>query len=232
MRDRLYGEVPDDFKLVKSRISRFDWDAILRTPHGDRLLDIYHIQELPHSRRPGSIECLWACPRGEVPTHENLAAYSGHGCCWGIEVEECDRFRSGNGFNRDDEYCKLVTCWITRNGERFYRVTYGRDIATALVAAQYKLAHLQEHPVSLFLIEWEKEVLDRPIFFRGVPSYIRRMDKELGIFVVPETGPFPPSAYAKSGQEIDDWYDNYGDGLWTDFLDEEITWHRDAKAND
>lgn len=231
---RLYDEIPEGFEISEETAERWDWDAEVVTSGGERKkLDLYYIKALPHTRSSGRIECLWACHANHKPTRQNLAIYNGHGCCWGLEVLEMDYLRAGNGFHKPTEYREEISCWITRNGERFYPVRFGRGITTALAAAQFKLIQLQEHPIPFFERNWQRHVLQRAVWFRhSTPARITKICQERGeVFIVPDGAErFVPSWYALEGQEKEDWLDNYGDGMWVDYLSEDIQWHRKQDA--
>tara|TARA_Y100000310_G_scaffold299960_1_gene335243 strand:+ start:744 stop:1436 length:693 start_codon:yes stop_codon:yes gene_type:complete len=227
---KLYSKIPEDFDLSKAY--KYSWDACYQRGDGTEVeLELYSISDLPHCKSSAGHQDLWACPRGEEPTHKNLKPYLGHGCQWGIVVKEFDYYRPGNGFHKSCEYRKGLRCYITRNGQKFYPVNYGRDIALAVATAQYKLSQIQEHSIPFFSIDFEKQLVGRAVFYEDQPAIIKRYNQGEGeVLVVPakEGEFFRPSCWAKTDDEIADWVNDYGNGLYVDILSDSIYWHRDT----
>lgn len=194
------------------------WDLEVRgVPY-----DVYRVDGYNHTigGRFGD-NCYWACPEGETPTYENLIEFSGDAPTWGIAFDRVNYIK-----NKWDETSVEAngSCWITRNGKKFYRVP-ARFLDYGLAKAQYILVQLlEESPLSLALRNWEKEAVGRKIYYQGEPAIITRITNDLELMVVPDgiekfSKPFHWSADM-------DW-DEYQDGLMVELLSPSIYWFRD-----
>jgi hypothetical protein len=163
---------------------------------------------------------FWTCPNGEVPTYENLIQFSGTAPTWGVFFEESNYTK----FKWDEHSVERgSSCWITRNGEKFYHVM-GRDMAYALSKAQYFLTQLQEEcPLYLNERNWKVQAAGMKIWYDGEPAIIESVTSSNDLWIVPEAG---KSFKTPAGWE-DEEYDEYRDGLVADLLSPNISWFRD-----
>ncbi len=196
-----------------------------------KLLDVYDVEDYIHTYGGRLGICgnsYWCCPRGAKPSHENLTPFLGHPVDWSIKVEEYNSFRLGNNFTKNDEVREHLRCMIYRNDEPFYRINFGREINTVLLAAQKAILEFQEHPINFTSQNWREEVLNRKVYWNDQPGIITQFSEPAGDFIIEPDGieGFRPHAHYNTENERQNWIDDYGNGLKTDYLDNSIWWFR------
>lgn len=204
-----------------SNIRELGWDARV----GGKPVDVYRLEGFVHTYVNGGPQEYWSCPRGEAPSYKNLIPFCGRACDWGIVVEEHNYFRPGNGFHKDSRNEKGLRCYITRNGEKFYPVQFGRDIGDALAMAQVKIIQLQEHPIGLSHKTWKDDLIGRKVWWYDQPGEIVSLSLWGGsILIRPDGEPFKKPASWGDDDDPIQW--DYEDGGSADLLSEHIDWFR------
>lgn len=183
--------------------------------------DVYRIEGFNHTLggRWGE-NCYWTCPAGETPSYENLIQFSGQAPTWGVFFEETNYTKHKWG---EDSVERGATCWITRNGEKFYDVM-GRDMAYALSKAQYFLVQLlEECPLNISERDWKEQAVGMKIWYDGEPAVIDHVTSMNNLWIIPiqDEGFKTPE-----GWEDED-FEEYKDGLVADLLSPSIKWFRD-----
>src|SRR5574343_224167 len=87
---------------------------------------------------------LYCYPLNEKMSYDNLIPFDSDNVVdWGFRFDTKSIIRWGNGFNKDTETRDSTTCYITRNGKDFYRIS-GREMSYCMAKAQVKLVELHE----------------------------------------------------------------------------------------
>jgi len=213
--------------LSKLEISKVDWDVVV----DGKPQQLVRIEDRPHGEGGEyGINEYYIYPFCQEMTVENLTPYWGTrgGVAWGFSFEYKNYFRGGNGFHKNDEIRRGASCWITRNGKKFYEIR-GRDHEYALAKAQVELVQLMEGPVEVCSRDWEKKLIGGKVWYKGQPGVISRIvDGQGQIFIKPDgIDSFKPheSDY-ESDYDKDCWIQDYGDGFSVDFLSSHIGWFR------
>ncbi|WP_080833241.1 hypothetical protein [Cohnella massiliensis] len=205
-----------------SKRTKYGWDVDIN----GRLYDVYRIEGFIHTIGGEYGENnLWACPRGEEPTYENLIEFSGYSVRWGIEVQENNYVRSKWD---EAEVRKSCKCLITRNGKPFYAIAAG-SLDFALTMARSTLYEIQEHPLNFFEQDFGKYITGRKIYWREQPAIIKRYnidsDGDFRLIIAAESpNGFNPPCYLDKDEEMED-EDRYT--IVDDVLSKSIYWFRE-----
>lgn len=159
-----------DIKLINkdtdlSNISKLDWDSYF----GDTPLQVYRVEDCYHGigGRYGNNN-LWCCKRGEEPTYDNLMEFSGNPCNWGIKIIE-------NNYHKckweEHEIMGNTSVTIMRNNEKFYSFPAG-SIDYGFTRARMLLYEIESHPIDFNIINFEKHIINRDIYFENMPCKI------------------------------------------------------------
>lgn len=196
----------------------YGWDLEIEgTPY-----DVYRIDGFVHSiGGKWGENCFWACPVGEIPTHENLIEFNGDAPTWGIKFDRRNYIKC-----KWDETSVEAngTCWITRNGKDFYNIP-ARYMDYGLAKAQHLLVSLlEECPLYLSERTWKEQAIGRKVWYEGQPAKITRITEDNELWIVPD-GIEKFVAPPHWGTDFD--YDDYEDGLRVELLSPNINWYRD-----
>ena len=170
--------IEKDTDIGKLKITRYNWDVVIK----GRPYYVVKIEGYVHSIigiYDGKND-LWAYPRDEEPTYENLIEFSARefGCLWGYRYEPYNYART----KWDETEC--FTCHkyiITRNGEDFYDDCH--SINEVMVAIQ----RLKDHPINFNEIGWKDKVIGRKLWWRGQPGIVTRwVDGQACIIIEPD----------------------------------------------
>jgi hypothetical protein len=113
---------------------------------------------------------MWVYPRDEEPTNENLIPFSSdHYVQWGIIFQPRNEFRTRHG---DVEVNSIGGVTITRNGVEFYTVCGG--IEYGIAEARHLIHKIQEHPLDLNFIDFDKNMIGRKVWWRSQPGIITK----------------------------------------------------------
>lgn len=160
-----------DIRLIKpdtdlSKYRPLPWDVVIHNRP-------YYVIDVPgyvHTigGRFGE-NSYWAYPRDEKPTYENTIEFDcNHVVCWGI------RYEPHNYMKTKWDECRASSatgCTITRNGEDFY------DVWGGIAKAQTLIDEINEHPLGLNEIDFDKKMIGRKVWWRSEPGIIRRYIK-------------------------------------------------------
>lgn len=218
MRDTIRLIEPDT-DISSLKMSKMNWDVEIDN------IPYYVVKIYGYNHRISSDEFsdqLWAYPRDQEPTYENLIEYPYHiSVQWGIVCTPKMQQKTKYG----ETESRLITgTLITRNGKPFYvvhgGVGHGIDKARALIS------DLSDHPLDLCAIDFDKKMIGRKIWWRSEPAVITRwIDGQACIIIEPdgiEKFTTPAEFFEEDG---DDYYeDNY---VKTNIFDKHIWWHRD-----
>ncbi len=196
----------------------YDWDVLIN----GRPYFVVRMEGYVHSigGRWGDND-LWAYPREEAPSFENLIEFSAdQPVAWGIRYEPQNytktkwdetEVRSGGGIA------------ITRNGEVFCHITGGLNYG--IDEARTMIARFSEHPLELNAIDFDQKAVGRRVWWRSEPAIIESFIKgQADVILKPDGIPrfTTPPEFAK---EEPDYYED--ETVKTSILDNHIWWFRD-----
>lgn len=213
--------------LSKLSISKIDWDVEI----GGISQQLVRITDRAHGEGGEyGINEYYVYPLREEMSVKNLTPYWGlkGGIAWGIHFEYKNYFRPGNGFNKDSQIRENGSCWITRNGKKFYEVS-GIKHEYALAKAQALIVELSECGIEFYERNWEAQVIGKKVWYHNQPAKIKRVVKEQGCFILEPDGIdfFEPEPYSYDDEEErKDWINDYGIDLKVEFLSSNIHWFR------
>ena len=129
------------------------------------------------ARVPGYVHCikgygepidLWAWPRDEEPSYENMVEYElDSPVAWGLNYHVGRYIKC----KWDDTMLRSGACTtITRNGEDFYDVRGG--MAYSVPKAMMLIAQMGEHPLDFNEIDFDKKMIGRKIWYNSQPAVI------------------------------------------------------------
>ena len=212
-----------DIRLIEKdtilpKLRPYDWDVYIN----DKPYYVVRIEGFVHTigGKYGEND-LWAYPRDEEPTYENLIEFNcDNPVSWGIEYkprnyarckwDECESF-SGS------------TIMITRNGKNFCDV-WGKGINYGIDKARVMISQFQEHAMDLNSIDFDKKVIGRKVWWRSEPAVVTSyVDGQACVILEPDgIDHFTvPAEFAKEEPEY------YCDGdVKADILDKHIWWFR------
>ena len=126
----------------------------------------------------------WAYPRNELPTYENLVQYNcDEYVTYGIKFTPSHYVK-----NKYDD-CEAMTggtVVITRNGEDFYTVD-GRGMYYGIDKARLIISTISEHPLDFNIIDYDKKMIGRKVWYRGIPMVIDQyLQGSACVMLVPE----------------------------------------------
>lgn len=211
-----------DFKLIDKNtdikslnMNKYDWDVVIN----GRQYYVMRIEGYVHTigGKYGEND-LWAYPRNEEPSYENLIEF---GCenpvCWGIRYEpynytkckwgECEA-KSANG---------IV---ITRNGEDFCDEVFG-----GLDKAKVMISEFNEHPLGFNEIDFDNKAIGRKVWWRSEPAVITNYINGQACVILKPDGIKGFTVPAEFRDEDPEYYCE-GD-VKTSVLDKHIWWFRE-----
>jgi hypothetical protein len=161
---------------------------------------------------------------------DNLIPYWGArgGAVFGIHFEYNNFIRHGNGFHKSTQIQENGSCWITRNGEKFYEVS-GRSHEYALAKAQSLIVDLSESFFSVFSRNWKEEIKGRKVWHHNQPAKVKYICEGQGAMILEPDGidKFEPQIWQiDEDQDRQEWMAEYGDSVKVDMLSESVHWFR------
>lgn len=210
-----------DFSTLK--ISHMDWDVVINgTPYY-----VVRIPEYVHAigGKWGEND-LWAYPRGEEPSYETLIEFDmNEPVRWGIICQHRAYIKS----KWDETEVRTSSCvMITRNDKPFMDVkgglNYGIDKARTIIA------DIDEHPLELNSIDFDKKCIGMKVWWRSEPAIIESFIKGQAAVILEPDGidEFTVPAEFKDEESM-----YYEDGfVKTSIFDEHIWWHREDDKED
>lgn len=212
--------IDENTDISKLNIKKYNWDVWL----GKNFLEPYTVCKIEgyvHSVcgiYNGGND-LWAFPRGEKPSYDNLIEYDSkvYGACWGIKYEPY----IGYDFHHDETSatdCKGIS--ITRNGETFYSRCY--SIADALTT----IDKFNDHPLGFNFIDYDTNMIGMKIFYRSEPGIIKKFLKGSACIIISPDG-INKFSRPKEYSDDDLFMDDDEIDIVTSVLDEHVCWFRD-----
>lgn len=158
---------------------------------------------------------LWAYPRGEKPSCENLVQFDGEPVCWGINYAPYNHARYKHG---EFEASTLGNVFITRNGEKFC------DVRGGIERAKCMINDFSEHPIGLNEIDFDKNVIGRKVWWRSEPAVVTSyISGQACVMLEPDGIP----RFTTTAEFADEGCEYYFDGdVKADILDKHIWWFR------
>ena len=198
----------------------YEWDVVVK----GRPFYVARIPGFVHTIKGwGEPIDLWAWPRDEKASYENLVEYDlDSPVAWGLEYREQRYIRS----KWDDVMLRSgAVTTITRNGIPFYDVFGGRNYSVP--KAIVLIGEIGEHPLDFNTIGFDEKMIGRKIWFRSQPGIITRYIKgQCCVMVAPDgIDHFKRPPEYENDDLFDDWYDEQE--LKLDCLaDHNIDWFR------
>ena len=211
--------ITPDTDLTTLKITRFNWDLVIND------IPYYVIKIDGYYHRISSDEFtdqLWAYPRDQQPSFENLIEYPYHEAVqWGITCLPKFIIKS----KWDETEARLVNATlITRNGKPFYVVSGGLNYG--IPKAQSIIGEISEHPLELNEIDFDKKMIGRKIWWRSEPGVITSWIPGQACVIIEPDGSERFSTPAEFVEEDGDNY--YEEGyVKTNIFDKHIWWFRD-----
>lgn len=200
-----------DIEVVK-RCRPIDWDVV--------------IQGRPYYvvRVPGYVHTIggrfgdndyWAYPRSEEPTLSNILEFDADTIvCWGIRYEPKIYIKS----KWDDTFARsTVSSVITRNGEDFCDVRGGVNRAIVMID------EINDHPLELNSIDFDKKMIGRKVWWRSEPGVITHYCKGQACVIIEPDGIEKFTTPAEFADEEFYYEDGY---VKTSIFDDHIWWFR------
>lgn len=205
--------------LTGVQMRKMPWDVVLSD---GTELDVYDIPGYVHTEggRWGK-NSFYACPRGEVPSAENLMMFDSEATCrWGFTVEEESRVIDSDGGIVD--YVKVT---ILRNGKAFKRDVY-HDIGYGIACAMKFLVDVREGgAVNVDYVDWEKSLVGKKIWYENTPAIVERVVKDFEMLIVPESGVFEkPASWTDWTNK--EWESDYGKMMRVPIDSDKVSWFR------
>lgn len=197
-----------------SGIIKIGWDTYLN----NEPLEVYHVDGHYHSigGKRGNND-YWCCPRGEKPTFNNLMEFSGEACNWDFEIVNKNYFKSKWG--EDEIRCSNLVI-IRRNGKRFY--SFGvRDIEYGVAKATILLTDISEHPIAFHMQNYENEIINRKIYWNGLPAIIESYSMDGNLIIVPDLEKVDIDTFSE--KVLGEFHDEY---VAEDLFASSINWFR------
>ena len=154
------------------------------------------------------------------PEFETIIEWNGTAPAWGIELFENNHYKKG-------EIRGNVTCWITRNWQRFYNIS-GNSMQYCTAKAYKIIAELREHPISFNSRNWREEITNRKIWFYDDPAIVERVLSGSDLIIKPDKNWIDQFKIQPWMVGDDQWDDQWreDDSVKCDILDPNINWFR------
>ena len=158
---------------------------------------------------------LWAYPRSEKPSCENLVQFDGEPVCWGINYAPYNHVRYRHG---ELETRTIGNVFITRNGEKFC------DVRGGIERARCMINDFLEHPMNLNEIDFDKNVIGRKVWWRSEPAVVASyISRQACVMLEPDGIP----RFTTPAEFADEGCDYYCESdVKANILDKHIWWFR------
>ena len=215
--------IDKDTDLSTLKISHMDWDLVIN----GRPYYVVKIKGYVHciGGRHGEND-LWAYPRDEEPSYENLIEYDmNEPVRWGIICQPKAYVKS----KWDETEVRTSSgVIITRNDKPFMDVkgglSYGIDKARTIIA------DIDEHPLELNEIDFDKKCIGMKVWWRSEPAIIESYIDGQGCVILEPDGIDEFTVPAEFKEEESMYYE---DGfVKTSIFDEHIWWFREDNKED
>ncbi len=213
---RLINERTD---LTKLKLEKIDWAVSVSGEDKDR--DVYRIQGYVHATGGSKgIYDLWACPRDEKPTIDNLTAWCGfYGARWGFSINP-------------QNYCKYkwtnttiennIRATITRNDFVFDEF-FAYDMLYAISEASSRIIQYQEFCINLNCQNFESQFINMKVFWKEQPAIITSyVSEQACVMLKPEDGLFAKPVYLGGDEDFEEELE-----IKSEILSTHIWWFRE-----
>ena len=160
------------------------------------------------------------------PTLETICQFDGEAPCYSVHY-------NATNYRKTNEFRNGASCIIFRNGKRFFEVS-GRTFEYCSAKTQYILEQLTSHPINFRLRNWKDEMINRKIWWNSEPAIVRSIIESQGcIMIEPDKKyiqAFRPAIWMIPESEPD--FEPYEDSIKTDYLSNNIYWHRTDHETD
>ena len=211
--------IKENTDISTLKMTRFDWDVIINgVPYY-----VVKIEGFYHSISSNEfIDQLWAYPRNQQPTYDNLIHYPYNtGVQWGITCTP--KYITKTKYD-ETEARSINATLITRNGFPFYVISGGLNYG--IPKAQTIISDIKEHPLDLEMIDFDKKMIGRKIWWRSEPGIITDWISGQAYIIIEPDGIESFTTPSEFVEEDGDGY--YEDGyVKTDIFDKHIWWFRD-----
>lgn len=170
-------------------------------------------------RIPGYFHCiggrygnndLWAYPRNEKPSYENLIEFNAEPVRWGF-IAKSNNYIKSKYDETEVHHTNSVT--ITRNDEPFYTIGC-RDLFYGVAKAQVLIEEIQEHPLEFNCIDYDKNMIGRKIMYKDEPAIITDYCKGQCAIIIEPRDDADKSKFYYEGEYFVKGDALVGDGLW------------------
>lgn len=212
--------IEPDTDISSLKMTKYDWDFVL---HG---IPYYVVSIEGYVHTIGGkwgVNDMWAYPRDQEPSYENLVEF---GCNepvrWGLSYMSGAYIKTKYD---EDECMSFGKTIITRNEEPFYDIPGGRNYS--VLKALALLQEINEHPMELESIDYDKKVIGRKVWWRSEPGIITSYIKGQACVIIEPDHRYlrqftEPAEFAKDGIPI------YEDGdVKVEIFDKHIWWFRE-----
>lgn len=207
--------IDKDTNISELKMRKMDWDVVIYgIPY-----QVVRIEGYVHTiGGKWGENNLWAYPRDEEPTYENLIKFDSEPVLWGINFNP-HHYMKTKWDETEIRYSGSVT--ITRNGEDFY--TLGGGVNYGIDKARVLISEINEHPLWLNEIDYDKKMIGRKVWWRSQPAIITRWIKGQACVILEPDGieRFKKPAEYKNDDMFDD--EEY---IKTSIFDKHICWFR------
>jgi hypothetical protein len=161
---------------------------------------------------------IWGYPRDEEPSYDNLIELQiGSPVNWGIRYEPHHTLKTKWDRTRADTSNQVI---ITRNGKDFYN-------CFSIAKAQAILETIDDHPMNLDEIDFDKKVVGRKIWWRSEPAIITKFNWGICTVSIKPDGIEHFSIPAEHRKDEIPYYEDGESSIHTSIFDNHIWWFRD-----
>ena len=198
--------------ISRLKMRQMNWDTVIN----EKSYFVVSIEDYIHTigGKYGNNN-LWAYPRSEKPSCENLVQFDGEPVCWGINYAPYNHARYRHG---ELETRTIGNVFITRNGEKFC------DVRGGIERARCMMSDFLEHPMDLNEIDFDKNVIGRKVWWRSEPAVVTSyISGQACVILEPDGIPQFTTPAEFAGEECECYVD---DDVKADILDKHIWWFR------
>lgn len=198
--------------ISKLKMRQMNWDTVIN----EKPYFVVWIEDYIHTigGKYGNNN-LWAYPRDEKPSCENLVQFDGEPVCWGINYAPYNHARYRHG---EFETRTIGNVFITRNGEKFC------DVRGGIERARCMINDFLEHPMNLNEIDFDKNVIGRKVWWRSEPAVVANYISRQACVMLEPDG---ISRFTTPAEFADEGCDYYCESdVKANILDKHIWWFR------
>ena len=161
----------EDIKELVKNSNTFDWDVVIngKPYYIVKIKGYYHTIGGKYGNND-----LWAYPRYEEPTYENIIQFNGDPVCWGIKYEPVNYKYYKFDESRVRSSGNVI---ITRNGEDFCDISVTNGINYGIDYARCLIVKLRELPILVESIDFDKKIIGWELSYENkiyeIESYVR-----------------------------------------------------------